>query len=135
MTDTDATLGQATDGNPGTSWLSYGFSNSQFGNLVQYVGLAAQLQDPAPVRELTIQQDGGTGGQFTVYVSDSPSLDGAQQVGTGSFTGPQVSVPFSEAAQNDPHRYVLVVWNELPRLNNPIGGYPYGLRISELSVR
>lgn len=135
MTDTDATLGQATDGNPGTSWLSYGFSNSQFGNLVQYVGLAAQLQDPAPVRELTIQQDGGTGGQFTVYVSDSPSLDGAQQVGTGSFTGPQVSVPLSEAAQNDPHRYVLVVWNELPRLNNPIGGYPYGLRISELSVR
>lgn len=135
MADTDATLGQATDGNPGTSWLSYGFSNPQFGNLVQYVGLAAQLQDPAPVRELTIQQDGGTGGQFTVYVSDSPSLDGAQQVGTGSFTGPQVSVPLSEAAQNDPHRYVLVVWNELPRLNNPIGGYPYGLRISELSVR
>lgn len=135
MADTDATLGQATDGNPGTSWLSYGFSNPQFGNLVQYVGLAAQLQDPAPVRELTIQQDGGTGGQFTVYVSDSPSLDGAQQVGTGSFTGPQVSVPLSEAAQNDPHRYVLVVWNELPRLNNPIGGYPYGLRISEVSVR
>lgn len=135
MADTDATLGQATDGNPETSWLSYGFSNPQFGNLVQYVGLAAQLQDPAPVRELTIQQDGGTGGQFTVYVSDSPSLDGAQQVGTGSFTGPQVSVPLSEAAQNDPHRYVLVVWNELPRLNNPIGGYPYGLRISELSVR
>ena len=135
MADTDATLGQATDGNPGTSWLSYGFSNPQFGNLVQYVGLAAQLQDPAPVRELTIQQDGGTAGQFTVYVSDSPSLDGAQQVGTGSFTGPQVSVPLSEAAQNDPHRYVLVVWNELPRLNNPIGGYPYGLRISELSVR
>ncbi|WP_270255116.1 hypothetical protein [Kocuria marina] len=135
MADTDATLGQATDGNPGTAWLSYGFSNPQFGNLVQYVGLAAQLQDPAPVRELTIQQDGGTGGQFTVYVSDRPSLDGAQQVGTGSFTGPQVSVPLSEAAQNDPHRYVLVVWNELPRLNNPIGGYPYGLRISELSVR
>lgn len=135
MADTDATLGQATDGNPGTSWLSYGFSNPQFGNLVQYVGLAAQLQDPAPVRELTIRQDGGTGGQFTVYVSDSPSLNGAQQVGTGSFTGPQVSVPLSEAAQNDPHRYVLVVWNELPRLNNPIGGYPYGLRISELSVR
>ncbi|MGK4218401.1 hypothetical protein [Kocuria marina] len=135
MADTDATLGQATDGNPGTSWLSYGFSNPQFGNLVQYVGLAAQLQDPAPVRELTIQQDGGTGGQFTVYVSDSPSLDGAQQVGTGSFTGPQVSVPLSKAAQNNPHRYVLVVWNELPRLNNPIGGYPYGLRISELSVR
>lgn len=135
MAGTDATLGQATDGNPGTSWLSYGFSNPQFGNLVQYVGLAAQLQDPAPVRELTIRQDGGTGGQFTVYVSDSPSLNGAQQVGTGSFTGPQVSVPLSEAAQNDPHRYVLVVWNELPRLNNPIGGYPYGLRISELSVR
>ena len=135
MSDTDATLGQATDGNAGTSWLSYGFSSPQFGNLVQYAGLAAQLQNPAPVQELTIQQDGGAGGQFTVYVSDSPSLDGAQEVGTGSFTGPQVSVPLSEAARENPHRYVLVVWNELPRLSNPIGGYPYGLRISELSVR
>ncbi|RUQ13035.1 hypothetical protein D8M38_00935, partial [Kocuria sp. HSID17582] len=135
MSDTDATLNQATDGNPATYWLSYGFSNAQFGSLVQYVGLAAQLEEPAPVQEITVQQANGSGGQFTVYVSDSPSLDGAEKVGSGSFTGPEIRVPLSDAARTKPHEYVLVVWDQLPQLTSPIGGYQYGLRIGELAVR
>ncbi|CAL8900438.1 hypothetical protein [Kocuria varians] len=135
MSDTDATLNQATDGNPATYWLSYGFSNAQFGNLVQYVGLAAQLEQPARVQELTVQQANGTGGQFTVYVSDSPTVEGAEQVASGSFTGPEIRVPLSDAARTTPHRYVLIVWDQLPQLTSPIGGYQYGLRIGELSVR
>ncbi|MDO4919107.1 hypothetical protein [Kocuria sp.] len=135
MADTDATLNQATDGNPATYWLSYGFSNATFGNLTDSVGLAVQLKEPAAAQELTVQQADGSGGQFTVYVADQPSLDGAEQVGSGSFTGPEVTVPLSDAARTTPHGYVLVVWTELPRLTNPIGGYPYGLRISEISVR
>lgn len=135
MDDTDATLSQAIDGNPATYWLSYGFSNANFGNLTDYVGLAVELEEPAPVSEVTIDQAGGTGGNFTVYVSDSPSMDGAQQVGTGSFTGPQITVPLSQAAQEDEHEYVLIVWEQLPQLTNPIGGYQYGLRVGEVSVR
>lgn len=135
MSDTDATLNQATDGNPTTYWLSYGFSSTQFGGLVQYVGLAGQLKEPAPVQEVTVQQANGSGGQFTVYVSDSPSLDGAEKVGSGSFTGPEIRVPLSDAARSKPHQYVLVVWDQLPQLTSPIGGYQYGLRIGELTVR
>ena len=91
MADTDATLNQATDGNPATYWLSYGFSSAQFGNLADSVGLAVQLKEPATAQELTIQQADGSGGQFTVYVSDQPSLEGAQEVGKGSFTGPEAT--------------------------------------------
>jgi hypothetical protein len=87
------------------------------------------------VSEVTIDQAGGTGGNFTVYVSDSPSMDGAQQVGTGSFTGPQITVPLSRAAQEDEHEYVLILWEQLPQLTNPIGGYQYGLRVGEVAVR
>lgn len=135
MADTDATLNQATDGNPATYWLSYGFSSAQFGNLADSVGLAVQLKEPATAQELTIQQADGSGGQFTVYVSDQPSLEGAQEVGKGSFTGPEVTVALSDAARSTPHQYVLVQWTELPQLSNPIGGYPFGLRIGEVDVR
>lgn len=135
MDDTDATLSQAIDGNPATYWLSYGFSNANFGNLVDYVGLAVELEEPAPVSEVTIDQAGGTGGNFTVYVSNSPSMDGAQQVGAGSFTGPQITVPLSQAAQEGEHEYVLIVWEQLPQLTNPIGGYQYGLRVGEVAVQ
>ncbi|MCT1457009.1 hypothetical protein M3G48_06800 [Kocuria rhizophila] len=135
MADTDATLNQATDGDPATYWLSYGFSNAQFGNLADSVGLAVQLKEPATAQELTIQQADGSGGQFTVYVSDQPSLEGAQEVGKGSFTGPEVTVALSDAARSTPHQYVLVQWTELPQLSNPIGGYPFGLRIGEVDVR
>ena len=135
MADTDATLNQATDGNPATYWLSYGFSNATFGNLADSVGLAVQLEEPATAQEVTLQQASGSGGQFTVYVSDQPTVQGAQEVGRGSFTGPEIRVPLSEAARSAPHRYVLVVWTELPQLTSPIGGYPYGLRIGEISVR
>ena len=135
MADTDATLNQATDGNPATYWLSYGFSNATFGSLADSVGLAAQLKEPATAQELAVQQANGTGGQFTVYVADQPSLEGAQEVGKGSFTGPEIRVPLSDAARSTPHRFVLVVWTELPQLTSPIGGYPYGLRIGEISVR
>lgn len=135
MADTDATLNQATDGDPATYWLSYGFSSAQFGNLADSVGLAVQLKEPATAQELTIQQADGSGGQFTVYVSDQPSLEGAQEVGKGSFTGPEVTVPLADAARSTPHQYVLVQWTELPQLSNPIGGYPFGLRIGEVDVR
>lgn len=135
MADTDATLNQATDGDPATYWLSYGFSSAQFGNLADSVGLAVQLKEPATAQELTIQQADGSGGQFTVYVSDQPSLEGAQEVGKGSFTGPEATVPLADAARSTPHQYVLVQWTELPQLSNPIGGYPFGLRIGEVDVR
>ena len=135
MADTDATLNQATDGDPATYWLSYGFSSAQFGNLADSVGLAVQLKEPATAQELTIQQADGSGGQFTVYVSDQPSLEGAQEVGKGSFTGPEVTVALSDAARSTSHQYVLVQWTELPQLSNPIGGYPFGLRIGEVDVR
>lgn len=135
MADTDATLSQAIDDNPSTYWLSYGFSNAAFGNLIDYVGLAVELEEPAPLSEITIDQSSGTGGNFTVYVSDTPSMDGAQQVGTGSFTGPQITVPLDQAAQDGEHQYVLVVWDQLPQLTNPIGGYQYGLRIGEVTVQ
>jgi hypothetical protein len=81
-----------------------------------------------------LSQSSGSGGLFDVYVNDSPSLEGAQQVGSGSFTGPDITVPLTGAAQESDHQYVIVNWTQLPQLTNPIAGYDYGLRIGEIEL-
>ncbi|MHC5559164.1 hypothetical protein [Kocuria sp.] len=134
MADQDAQLGQVVDGNPATYWISYGFSDASFGNRTPSVGLAVQLREPAPVREVRISQSAGSGGLFDVYVNDTPGLEGAQQVGSGAFTGPEITVPLTAAAQDGEHQYVIVNWTQLPQLTNPIAGYPYGLRVGEIQL-
>lgn len=134
MADQDAQLGQAVDGNPSTYWISYGFSDPNFGNRTPSVGLAVQLEEPAPVETLRLNQSAGSGGMFDVYVNDAPSLDGAEQVASGSFTGPEITVPLSGPARDGEHEYVIVNWTQLPQLTNPIAGFNHGLRIGEIQL-
>lgn len=134
MADQDATLNQAIDGDPETSWVSYGFSAADYGQLVSSVALAVRFEESTPMHELTIQQTSGTGGSFTVYAADSPSLDGAVEIGQGSFDGPETTVELSDEAAQDDHPYLIVQWTELPSLEEPIADYPYGLRIAEIEV-
>ncbi|MFF0988730.1 hypothetical protein [Kocuria nitroreducens] len=134
MADQDAQLGQTVDGNPSTYWISYGFSDQKFGNQTPSVGLAVQLEEPAPVETLRLDQSAGSGGMFDVYVNDAPTLDGADQVASGSFTGPEITVPLSAAAQAGEHEYVIVNWTQLPQLTNPIAGFNYGLRVGEIRL-
>lgn len=134
MADQDAQLGQIVDGNPSTYWISYGFSDPNFGNRTPSVGLAVQLEEPAPVETLRLSQSAGSGGMFDVYVNDTPSLDGADQVASGSFTGPEITVPLAAAAQDEDQQYVIVNWTQLPQLTNPIAGFNHGLRIGEIQL-
>ena len=134
MADQDGTLNQAIDGDPETSWVSYGFSAADYSQLVSSVALAVRFEEPTPMHELTIQQVSGTGGAFTVYAADSPSLDGAVEVGQGSFDGPETTVELSDEAADDDHPYLIIQWTELPSLEEPIADYSYGLRIAEIEV-
>lgn len=93
------------------------------------------MQTPTVVSKLTIQQNTGTGGSFTVYTNSSASLDGAVEVGKGTFEGKDAVVtltPPSRAQKSG--AYVIIVVNELPRLSLPIGTWNYGLRINEIKV-
>ncbi|MFI7481246.1 hypothetical protein ACH9EU_02390 [Kocuria sp. M1R5S2] len=134
MADQDPQLGQTVDDNPSTYWISYGFSDQNFGGRIQGVGLAVQLEEPAAVKTLRLSQSAGSGGIFDVYVNDSPSLEGARQVGSGSFTGPEITVPLAPAARDEEHEYVIVNWTQLPQLTNPIAGFNHGLRIGEIEL-
>ncbi|MEX5295485.1 hypothetical protein QYM41_09410 [Kocuria sp. CPCC 205268] len=134
MADQDAQLDQVVDGNPSTFWISYGFSDQNFGNRTPSVGLAVQLEEPAPVETVRLSQSAGSGGMFDVYVNDAPTLEGAEQVASGSFTGPEITVPLSAPARDGEHAYVIVNWTQLPQLTNPIAGFDYGLRVGEIQL-
>ena len=134
MADQDSALNQTIDGDPETTWVSYGFAGADFGQLVSSVALAVRFEEPTPMHELTIRQESGTGGAFTVYASDSPSLDGAVEIGQGSFDSPETTVELSDEAAEDDHSYLIIEWTELPNVEEPIADYSYGLRIAEIEV-
>lgn len=135
MSDMDTLIPNLTDGNANTAWISYGFGTANYAGTIKEFGLALKLQTPTVVSKLTIQQNTGTGGSFTVYTNSSASLDGAVEVGKGTFEGKDAVVTLDTSKQSaEKGAYVIIVVNELPRLSLPIGTWNYGLRINEIKV-
>lgn len=135
MSDQDSTLAKATDGNPASYWTSYGFTDANFGQLVKGFGLATQLSEPTTVHQVTVNSPKSTGGQFTVYTSDSPSLDGATKAGEGTFKNGATTVDLSDEAKSKQAQYVIVYVTQLPQVSSPIGGYNFGLHVGEISLK
>ena len=135
MSDMDSLIPNLTDGNANTAWISYGFGTANYAGTIKEFGLALKLQTPTVVSKLTIQQNTGTGGSFTVYTNSSASLSGAVEVGKGTFEGKDAVVTLDTSKQSaEKGAYVIIVVNELPRLTQPIGAWSYGLRINEIKV-
>ena len=135
MSDMDSLIPNLTDGNANTAWISYGFGTANYAGSIKDFGLAVKLQTPTVVSKLTIQQNTGTGGSFTVYTNSSASLNGAVEVGKGTFEGKDAVVTLDTSKQSaEKGTYVIIVVNELPRLSLPIGTWNYGLRINEIKV-
>ena len=135
MNDMDSLIPNLTDGNANTAWISYGFGTANYAGTIKEFGLALKLQTPTVVSKLTIQQTTGVGGSFTVYTNSSASLNGAVEVGKGTFEGKDAVVTLDTSKQSaEKGAYVIIVVNELPRLSLPIGTWNYGLRINEIKV-
>lgn len=135
MVDQDAMLPQTIDGNPATQWMSYGFGSANFGGTVDSFALAYELEKETNVAGLTIDQVSGSGGSFTVLTNDTNSLEGAQEVGSGTFNAPQVKVDLDEKKQDGKTKYVFIRFDEAPVLSQPITpNFIYGVRIAEVSV-
>lgn len=135
MSDMDSLIPNLTDGNANTAWISYGFGTANYAGSIKDFGLAVKLQTPTVVSKLTIQQNTGTGGSFTIYTNSSASLSGAVEVGKGTFEGKDAVVNLDASKQSaEKGAYVIIVVNELPRLSLPIGTWNYGLRINEIKV-
>lgn len=132
----DEDLASIVDGNQATAWHTLTFTSSEFGGLASNLALVVELEEKAPISEISIAQNQGTGGAFTVAVSNEPDPDGGVMITEGSFTGPEYT---ADAHNSDGEpieaRYVIINFTELPTLSNTNSpDRPYGLRIAEIEV-
>ena len=108
----------------------------QFGGFASNLALVVELEEKAPVSEITIAQNQGSGGAFTVSVANEPDPDAGVVITEGSFTGPEYTVD-AHNSDGEPieARYVIINFTELPTLSNTNSPErPYGLRIAEIDV-
>jgi hypothetical protein len=132
----DADLPSVIDGNQATAWQTLTFTTPQFGGFASNLALVVALEEQAPVNEITITQNQGSGGAFTVAVANEPDPNGGVIITEGSFTGPEYTVD-AHNSDGEPieARYVIINFTELPTLANTNSpDRPYGLRIAEIDV-
>jgi len=128
----DSDLGKTFDGNGASYWSDMEFATDDWGGLASEVPLAVKLKDPSKVSSITLSQLGASGGSISVFTNDSPSLDGAKQIGSNSFTSPDLTMPLPEPVTAE---YVIVSIKNLPKLAAPKTRYGYGLRLAEIKVQ
>ncbi|CEA07230.1 hypothetical protein BN1051_00542 [Arthrobacter saudimassiliensis] len=130
----DGALPRIIDGDPASFWSSYVYANDTFGGLAPSLALVVELEQEAAVNAVEITQLNGTGGNFTVMLNNEPTLDGARTVAQSGFSGSTTTIQVPEQEAGDGARYVIINFTQLPRLSGVQAEYPWGLRISEISV-
>lgn len=133
--ENDGKLSEAVDGNPATYWASFQYVSDKFGGYAGNMALVVELEEASSISSVVLTQLSGTGGNFSVLLNDEPTLDGADQVAQGSFTAQKTTIPVPEQDGAAPKaQYVLINFTQLPKLSNPMGGPPYGIRMAEIEV-
>ncbi|MFF2242670.1 ABC transporter substrate-binding protein [Arthrobacter sp. NPDC058130] len=128
----DSDLVKTFDGNGASYWSDMEFATDDWGGLASEVPLVVKLKDPSKVSSVTLSQLGASGGSISVFTNDKPSLDGAKQIGSNSFTSPDLTMPLAEPVNAE---YVIVSIKKLPKLAAPKTRYGYGLRLAEIKVQ
>ncbi|WP_066288590.1 ABC transporter substrate-binding protein [Arthrobacter sp. B6] len=129
----DVDLVKAFDGNAASYWSDMEFATEGWGGLAaDGVPLFIKLKETATVSSITLTQLGASGGNISVFTNDRPSLDGAKQVGTNSFTSTDLTLPLAEPVQAD---YVIVSIKTLPKLAAPKTRYGFGIRLAEVKIQ
>ncbi|WP_218221088.1 discoidin domain-containing protein [Nesterenkonia sp. Act20] len=133
IADRDGQLPNLFDGDDSTSWVTLSFATEDFGGFSSNVALVAELEEPTTVSSVTLTQQGeSSGGSFEVLTNDTASLDGAQEVGTGTLNWNETTVEFDSETEA---AYVIINITELPTQESPDqAGLPYSVELSELSV-
>lgn len=128
----DGDLVKTFDGNGASYWSDMEFATDNWGGLATEVPLVIKLKGPSKVSSVTLSQLGASGGSISVFTNDRPALDGAKQVGSNSFTSPDLTMPLPDPVTA---QYVIVSIKTLPKLAAPKTRYGYGLRLAEIKVQ
>jgi hypothetical protein len=133
--ENDGRLPQAIDGNPATYWTSFQYQSDDFGRYASNLALVVELEESSSISSIELTQLSGSGGKFSVMLNDTASLEGATPVAQGSFTAQNTTIPVPETDGAAPKaQYVIIDFTQLPRLANPQGGPPFGIRMAEIEI-
>ncbi len=124
-------LKEAFDGNKATYWPTVEYSNADFAGLNTGINLVVELAEESNISSVTINQLTGSGGQFNILTNSTPGLDGAVKIGSGSFSAPDFTFTAPPGVKAE---YLIISFTELPKLQ-PFVTYPYGLKITEISIK
>ncbi|MBG0738475.1 ABC transporter substrate-binding protein [Paeniglutamicibacter antarcticus] len=127
----DSKLPATFDGNPATFWQTLEFSNDSFAGLTSSISLVVTLKQDSDINTVTLQQLGGSGGSFRLLTNSTPTLDGATEIGTGSFTAPSITL---SAPPGTKSKYVIINFTQLPK-QQTFQSYPYGVKIAEITIK
>lgn len=129
----DGDLVKTYDGNAASYWSDMEFATDGWGGFApDGVPLVVKLKGPAQISSVTLSQLGASGGNISIFTNDRPTLDGAKQVGSNSFTSPELTMPLQEPVKA---QYVIVAIKSLPKLAAPKTRYGYGLRLAEIKIQ
>ena len=128
----DKDLAKTFDGNAASYWSDMEFATENWGGLAPDVPLVVKLKAPTKVSSVTLSQLGASGGSISVFTNDRPAMDGAKQVGTNSFTSPDLTMPLNEPVTA---QYVIISIKSLPKLSSPKTRFGYGLRLAEIKIQ
>ncbi|MGJ9406558.1 hypothetical protein ACHABQ_09570 [Nesterenkonia aurantiaca] len=133
ISDRDGQLANLLDGDPATTWVTLSFATADFGGFSSGVGLVAELQEPAELSAVTVTQEGdSSGGSFEILVNDTPSFEGAEQVGSGTLNWNETTV---EVESEGEVGYVILNITELPSQATPnADGLPFSTELAEISL-
>ncbi|MBO0596614.1 hypothetical protein I2485_04945 [Nesterenkonia sp. E16_7] len=133
ISDRDGQLANLLDGDPATTWVTLSFATADFGGFSSGVGLVAELQEPAELSAVTVTQEGdSSGGSFEILVNDTPSFEGAEQVGSGTLNWNETTV---EVESEGEVGYVILNITELPSQATPnADGLPFSAELAEISL-
>ncbi len=128
----DGDLAKTIDGNGASYWSDMEFATDNWGGLASEVPLVVKLEKESKVSSVTLSQLGASGGNISVFTNSKPTLEGAKQVGSNSFTSPDLKIPLQEPVNA---QYVIVSIKSLPKLAAPKTRYGFGLRLAEIKVQ
>lgn len=133
ISDRDGQLSNLFDGDPATTWVTLSFATADFGGFSSGVGLVAELQEPTELSAVTVTQEGdSSGGSFEILVNDTPSFEGAEQVGSGTLNWNETTI---EVEPEGEVGYVILNITELPSQATPNAqGLPFSAELAEISL-
>jgi len=118
--------GFAIDGKESTDWHSESYDSADFGRLKTGVGLLLDMGESVPVKQVTVEFGGTSGGTAELRVGDSPQLESLSVL--QKINGVSGKKTFSAEAPKK-GRYVLVWFTKMPTYQGKFRGQVLEMKV------